>query len=147
MLLAEDFSTLLYKLLVSVLWCPARPTGADRGLQVTHQPSVDISALCQWPPLVLTTPVSHLIHTITWTKIQVKCSMFTAWIWPSLIESGCACLSSHTLTRVCPPGKFNPSFILHWVHISFHTELSSWTKVSMHCYNLDKTHRCNPAWV
>lgn len=122
--------------------------GTDRGQQMTHQPSVDISALWQslWPVSTFWV-ITHTNRKHTCTEIQVKVPTVTACIWPSLMVWESACSSSHGFTRVCSLSRFNPSFILHWVNFSFLTELSRWMKMSKHCYNLDQSHCCNPEWA
>lgn len=100
LLQAEDLASLVSNLLTSVLRCPARPTGVDRGQQMTHQPSTDISVFFQWT--ASTSPVLHVTHTNTETPARKHTAQLNAESFsPSVIASGCACSSSHMFTRVC----------------------------------------------
>lgn len=137
-------ATLLSNLLTSMLWCLVSYAGADRGQQMTHQPSIDISAPWQSPVSTIRSSPTQAQNTPA-QKFKLNAVPLLHGSDLLLIVSKSTCASSCVFTRVCSLGRFNPSFILRWVHLSFRTELSRWMKVYMHCYNLD--HRCNPAWV
>lgn len=103
-----------------------------------------ISVLCcllcsaaLWDPQVLTEVSKWLTSPQqTFQKFKWNAAYIAACIWRSLIACESARSSTRTATRVCSLIRFNPSFILHWVHLSFLTEISWWMKVSMHCYSL-----------
>lgn len=91
-LLAAELATLFSNLLTS-MFC-AMPCETHRCWHMTHQPSIDVSALWQAQQTVFTIRSSPK-HKHTCTEIQGKCCTFTAWIWPSVIVHVQAHAHSH----------------------------------------------------